>query len=271
MTHLTTTLSPTATSYASVRVANGVRLHYARQGPADGPAIVLLHGYSDSSLSFGRVMPLLPPEVRVIAPDLRGHGHSDRPATGYRMADFAADVIAMMDILSIPDAVIVGHSMGSFVAQAVAERIPHRVTRLILLASAAKFENPGLHDLQQEVEALSDPVDAAFVQTFQRSTVARPVPGSFMAAVIANSRRMPAHVWKRVFKGMAEYRPVLPRPRIRTLVLGGDCDGVFSVAEQTDLAAEFSNVDLRIIEGVGHALHWERPQRFVDELLAFLM
>ena len=47
-----------------------------------GPAIILLHGYSDSSLSFSRVMPLLPPELRVIAPDLRGHGDSDQPADG---------------------------------------------------------------------------------------------------------------------------------------------------------------------------------------------
>ena len=44
------------------------------KGRAKGPAIILLHGYSDSSLSFSRVMPLLPPDLRVIAPDLRGHG-----------------------------------------------------------------------------------------------------------------------------------------------------------------------------------------------------
>ena len=61
-------------SFADVALGNGVRLHYARQGPPDGPAIILLHGYSDSSFSFSRVMPLLPPELRVIAPDLRGHG-----------------------------------------------------------------------------------------------------------------------------------------------------------------------------------------------------
>ena len=54
--------------------ANGVRLHYRRQGPAERAGVILLHGYSDSSLSFSRVMPLLPPELRVIAPDLRGHG-----------------------------------------------------------------------------------------------------------------------------------------------------------------------------------------------------
>lgn len=269
MVHFTAAALAQVTSCASVRLANGVRLHYARQGPAYGPAIVFLHGYSDSSLSFSRVMPLLPPELRAIAPDLRGHGHSDRPATGYRIADFAGDVIALMDALDVPNAVVVGHSMGSFVAQAIAERVPYRVTRLVLLGSAAKAGNPAMDDLQKEVETLSDPVDAAFVGAFQYSTVARPVPGSFMAAAIANSRRIPAHVWKKVLQGMMEYRPALPRPNVRTLVLGGDCDSVFSVEEQAGLANEFSNVDLRIMEGAGHALHWERPQLFVDELLRF--
>ena len=172
-------------------------------------------------------------------------------------------------LLNVPDAVIVGHSMGSFVAQAIAERAPQRVTRLVLLGSAAKAENPGMHNFRKEVEALSDPVDAAFVHAFQYSTVAQPVPATFMAAAIANSRRMPAHVWKKVLQGMMEYRAALPRPDVRTLVLGGDCDAVFSVAEQTGLADEFSNVDVHIIDGVGHALHWEQPRRFVEELLWF--
>jgi non-heme chloroperoxidase len=270
MVHFAATAVEPVTSDASVRLANGVRLHYARQGPAYGRAIVFLHGYSDSSFSFSRVMPLLPPELRVIAPDLRGHGHSDRPATGYRVPDFAADVIAMMDALEVPEAVIVGHSIGSFVAQAIAERVPRRVNRLVLLGSASRVEGPGMEDFRKEVDALSDPVDAAFVHAFQHNTIALPVPPAFMAAAIANSRRMPAHIWKKVLQGVMDYRPALPRPYVRTLVLGGDCDAVFPVAEQTRLAREFSNVELRIIEGVGHALHWEQPRLFVDELLRFL-
>jgi len=107
-------------SFAEIALGNGIHLHYARQGPADGPVIILLHGYSDSSFSFSRVMPLLPPELRVIAPDLRGHGHSARPVNGYRIGDLAGDVLRMMDLMSIPEALTVGHSMGSFVAQAIA-------------------------------------------------------------------------------------------------------------------------------------------------------
>ena len=257
-------------SFAEIALGNGVHLHYARQGPPDGPAIILLHGYSDSSFSFSRVMPLLPPELRVIAPDLRGHGHSARPAKGYRIGDFARDVLRMMDLMSIPEATIVGHSMGSFVAQAIAERAPHRVSRLVLLSSASVADNPGIRELRREVNSLSDPVDLGFVRAFQYSTIATPVPVAFMDSAIGNSRRMPAHVWRKALQGLMEYRPKAPRPEVRTFVLGGNRDDVFSVDEQMALAHEFPNAELLIIDGIGHTLHWERPQRFVDELLRFV-
>ena len=165
-------------------------------------------------------MPLLPPELRVIAPDLRGHGHSARPANGYRIGDLAGDVIRMMDLMGIPEAMIVGHSMGSFVAQAIAERAPQRVSRLMLLSSASVADNAGMRELRREVNSLSDPVDLGFVRAFQYSTIATPVPDAFMDSAIGNSRRMPAHVWRKALQGLMEYRPKAvapgcPHPRSR--------------------------------------------------------
>ena len=260
---------PSVFSRGDLTLAHGVRLHYLHQGPKAGPAIVLLHGFSDSSFSFSRVMPLLPAELRVVAPDLRGHGNSERPLVGYRMTDMAQDVVQLMDALGVPSAIVVGHSMGSFVAQAMADRSPKRVSQLVLLASAAKADNAGLRELRTVVEGLSDPVDAEFVRAFQYSCIAKDVPDSFMEAAIANSRRMPASVWKQVINGLVEYRPVTPRPLVPTLVLGGDRDAVFSVAEQMELAADYPNSTLRLMEGIGHTLHWEDPDRFVTELLKF--
>ena len=63
----------------------------------------MIHGYSDSWFSFSRVLPLLPPELRVIAPDMRGHGDSERPPSGYRIADMADDVIRLMDALNVAE------------------------------------------------------------------------------------------------------------------------------------------------------------------------
>jgi len=256
-------------SAGDVRLANGVRLHYVQQGPVAGPAIIFLHGYSDSSGSFGRVMPLMSPHLRVIAPDLRGHGDSDRPDSGYRIDDLAGDVVQLMDALNVPSAVIVGHSMSTFVARRVYEIAPERVTRLVLLGGAVTAGNKGMLELQAAVNALADPVDEGFVREFQLSTVSVPVPAEFMSAAIANSRRMPARVWRSIIEGMIEFRAADPRPAVPTLVLGGRLDTVFSVDEQIALARIFPNGELHLIDGVGHTLHWERPEVFVNALRRF--
>src|SRR5687768_13080157 len=127
--------------FADIRLATGIRLHYAEQGPATGTPIILLHGYSDSWFSFSLVLPALSRENRVYALDLRGHGNSDRPASGYRMRDMAADVIAFMDAKGIARATIIGHSMGGFVAQHVALAAPRRVSQLVLIGTATTPRN----------------------------------------------------------------------------------------------------------------------------------
>ena len=84
-----------------VTLRNGVRLGYAERGPRLGPVVLMLHGLTDSWFSFSRVLPLLPKELRVIAVDQRGHGESDRPASGYTMDHFAVDLLQLMDALNI--------------------------------------------------------------------------------------------------------------------------------------------------------------------------
>jgi non-heme chloroperoxidase len=257
-------------THASVTLANGVRLHYKHKGPAKGRAVILLHGYSDSSGSFSRVMSLLPPDLRVIAPDLRGHGDSAHPVGGYRIHDLAADVIQLLYLLNVPSAIIVGHSMGSFVAQEVAHRAPGRVTGLVLIGSAPVADNDTLKELRAAVDRLTDPVDGDFVREFQYSTVAQPVPAAFMAAAIANSCRMPAAIWKQVLAGLIEYRPAAPRSYVRALVIGGTRDAVFSVGEQVALSRQYPRGRLQLIDGVGHTPHWEQPEAFVEALLDFV-
>ena len=270
MVHFTFAATVPLISFADVRLGNGVRLHYAQQGLSSGPVIVLLHGYSDSSLSFSRVMPLMPPEFRVIALDVRGHGDSDRPAGGYRIEDLADDVLMFMDVLKIPSALVVGHSMGSFIAQAIADKAPARVTSLVLMGSAPIFANASIRELCAAVEKLSDPIDREFVREFQYSTVAAPVPDAFMERAIANSERMPARVWKQLARGFLEYRSAATRPRVRTLVIGGRKDRVFSISEHVELASQFPDSRLELFDDIGHTLHWEEPNTFVQALRRFL-
>jgi pimeloyl-ACP methyl ester carboxylesterase len=121
---------PATVSFHEVRLPNGLKVHYARQGPETGPAVIMLHGYSDSWFSFSRVLPLLPGEVRVIVPDQRGHGKTDSPQSGYAIDELAGDVVQLMT-LQVP--MVVGHRWAAL-SGGSAGMAPTRVTRLVPLA-----------------------------------------------------------------------------------------------------------------------------------------
>src|SRR5918995_66980 len=114
--------------FTMLRLPSGLGLHVAEQGVRDSPVVLMLHGYTDSWFSFSRILPLLPWDLHVLVPDQRGHGASDRPSDGYTPDDFAGDAIQLLDRLGIEKASVVGHSMGSFVAQRLAARVPERVS-----------------------------------------------------------------------------------------------------------------------------------------------
>lgn len=232
----------------------------------------MLHGYSDSWFSYSRILPLLPPDLRVVLPDQRGHGESDRPVDGYTPDDFAGDAIQLLDTLGIGKAVVVGHSMGSFVARKVAIKAPERVERLVLVGSAATARNEATQELLQEVETLTDPVEEGFVRAFQASTLCRPVPAEFFARIVAESRKLPARVWKAALTELlsADDEADLARIRCPVLILGGSQDGVFAQAEQEHLATCIPGATLRISPDIGHDPQWEAPEDFVSDLLTFI-
>jgi pimeloyl-ACP methyl ester carboxylesterase len=260
---------PAAPTFHDVRLESGLRLRYAQQGAPDGPVMLMLHGYTDSSFSFSRVLQLLPPALRVIVPDQRGHGGSDRPAR-YDINSFAVDAVQLMDALAIERATIVGHSMGSFVARTVASIAPSRVSGLVLVGAAPDARNPGITELRRAVEDLCDPVDHGFVRDFQVGTVQRELPPGFIAHAITESERVPAAVWKAALAGLMAHQGSDEEIGVPTLVLGGDRDGVFSRAEQEALGRRIPGARVQIFAGIGHALHWEDPERFVGALLSFV-
>ncbi len=122
--------------YATIR---GLRIHYLDyDGPE--PAIVLLHGLSANANEFGGLLDEgLADSHRVIAPDLRGRGRTDKPEAGYSMRDHAADVIALLDDLGIDEVVMGGHSFGALLAIYLAAKYPLRVTRVIVIDAAIVF------------------------------------------------------------------------------------------------------------------------------------
>jgi pimeloyl-ACP methyl ester carboxylesterase len=264
---------PTGMHLGHVKLPTGVSLHYAQQGDPAAPPVILLHGYSDSWFSYSRVLPSLGEKYRVYAPDLRGHGDSDRPAGGYSMRALAADVVAFMDAKGLKKAAIVGHSMGSFVAQQVALAAPNRVTHLVLISSTTTPRNiVGIGELERAVNSLSDPVSAVFVRDFQYSTVQQPVPAEFMERAIEESLKLPARVWRSLMSGLlaTDTASGLASHRIPTLLIWGDRDAGFPRSEQDALVAMLPGTILEVYPGTGHAPHWEQPDRLAKDLERFL-
>jgi pimeloyl-ACP methyl ester carboxylesterase len=262
-----------APRFGEVKLSTGIRMHYAEQGQARGEPIILLHGYSDSWFSFSRVLTPLARETRVYALDLRGHGKSDQPLGGYGMRDLAADVVAFMDARNIARATVIGHSMGGFVAQQVAVVAPKRVSHLVLVGAGRTVGNfNGVDELQKAVASLSDPVPDAFAREFQLSTIHTPVGDEFINRAVEESLRLPARVWRELMAGMIATGPAvsLGRSGIPALVLRGENDAFVSAAETDALAAIVSAKRKKTYPNTGHALHWEQPNAFAKDVLAFI-
>jgi len=254
-----------------VAVGDGVELEYAERGI--GPAIVFLHGYTDSWRSFEDTLARLPPGLRGVALTLRGHGNSDRPGAGYRIEDFAHDVIAVLDALGLAKVTLVGHSMGSLVAQEVAVAHPSRLAGLVLVGSQTSFDQPPVRALQAALASFDGAVPRAFVTEFQASTVHHPLPLRFLERIVDESLKVPAHVWRAALDGTLAFGlgERLREIHVPTLIAFGNHDVFATADEQEKLHALIGTSSLSRYEGVAHCPHWEMPKRFVDELVAFVL
>ncbi|MGH2618892.1 MAG: alpha/beta fold hydrolase [Thermomicrobiales bacterium] len=259
------------TTVKSVQLPNGVNLPYVEQGGPAGVPVVFLHGVTDSWRSWEPVLPYLPGSIHAFTLSQRGHGDADRPASGYRFADFSADLAAFMDAHGIGPAIVVGHSMGSYVAQRFTMDHPERVRGLVLVGSVTTWRgNPVVTDIWESVvSTLTDPVDPAFVREFQEGTG---LPQELLDMVVQESLKVPAHVWRGAWHAIAntDYSAELRKIQAPTLIIWGDQDPLCPRDEQEALVAGIASARLVVYPDRGHNPHWEAPERFAADLVDFI-
>lgn len=209
---------------------NGISLHYLDH-PGEEPAIIIMHGLSANAHFFdGLAASSLP--NRLLAVDLRGRGQSDKPETGYGMAEHAADILGLMDNLGLEKVVLAGHSYGGLLTCYLAANFPERFTRCIVMdsgfmhPSVKEIIKPSLDRLTQRIpswEAYRDGVKGAAywqgywdtaVENYYRADVQTNNDGSVQA------RSTPENIAEAVDKGLDEpWAEIFARVQQPTIML----------------------------------------------------
>lgn len=262
------------TGASTLTLGSGLTLSCLDQGEHSGPVLVLLPGPTDSWRSYRPILDPIPLSIRTIAVSQRGHGDSDKPDAGYRVEDFAGDVLHLLDALNIERAVLAAHSGSCFVARCVAINHPERIAGLVLEASPTTLH--GNAKLQRFVRSvisnLTDPIDVDFVRSFTIDTSSSDIEPEFLDQMIAEQMKLPAHVWREMFTELMQYADIADLGRIvaPTLLIWGEADGLIKREMQEQLVERIPRAELIIYPGVGHTPRWEDPIRFASDVTEFV-
>jgi pimeloyl-ACP methyl ester carboxylesterase len=281
----TTVEAPAVIDLADTRLrcvtVHGYRRAYRMVGT--GPVLLLLHGIGDSSESWLPVLSALARHHTVVAPDLLGHGASDKPRADYAVAAYANRMRDLLDVLGIEAATMVGHSLGGGVAAQLAYQFPERCERLVLVAAggsgprrvapAATGLGPAGRRLPGAGPVAGGPPAGAHGPGAVRPARRRPGPGPGARLLHpggAGRRRRPAG-FTRTLRSVVDWRgqviTLLDRcylvDAVPALVVWGDRDGVIPLHHGQKAHEAPPAGRLEVFAGAGHLPHHDDPDRFV--------
>ena len=285
-------------------LSTGITMNVAIAGPPDAAPVILLHGFPESHRTWARVAPLLGDRFRLIMPDLRGFGDSDRPEAveAYDTDTLVADLFALADALEIERFALVGHDWGGAVAWAAALRGNPRIERLAIVNSPhpAIFQRSIIADdaqraASQYIRAFRDPrmeaqveamgVERFFDKSFRGHVDLATIDPSDRAASIAEWSRPGALTamfnWYRaspiVVPAMGEEASIpgwvargVPRLSIPVQVVWGLDDKALLPLQLEGIGEVGDDVTVVPLAGVGHFAPWQAPERVAAALGGFL-
>jgi len=252
--------------------------------------VVLLHGLGDEADTWRHVIPLIAGSCRAVAPDLPGFGRSQKGKLAYTIPFFARTVLELLDVLSLPRVVLVGHSTGAVIAQAAALEHPERVERLVLVSGSMVTKttrlNPGLLPFlvpgvgEWLYTRLRKDPDAAYRSLEPYYSRLADLPQAERDFLY---RRVNERVWSDGQRGgffatlralggwLAAQQKTLPARldgwSVPTTVVWGENDGVNPAAGAQALLELLPSARLVIVPGAGHNVQQERPEAVAEAVL----
>jgi pimeloyl-ACP methyl ester carboxylesterase len=266
----------------TVALPDGETLAYLTMGDPRGRPVVLIHGYTDSARDWVPLIPFLSAHLRLIVVDIRGHGRSGKPECCYTRLDFAYDVKLLLDALHIGRADIVGHSLGSIIAQTFAEYWPERTERVVLISSSggrrpgAAVPPPKL-DFVAAIRGLKEPIDPDSKFMIEWWSSPTPVDPDFIRRQRQDAAAIPLRVWLAVLdQGLLEdldhggLQRTLARLKAPTLLIWGSEDPIMDEEARATLREALPQAEVKIFQGLGHNPFWEQPAQCAAVINEFL-
>jgi pimeloyl-ACP methyl ester carboxylesterase len=265
-----------------IALPNGESLAYIDRGERSGPAVVLIHGYTDNARDWVPMLPYLSKRYRLILVDIRGHGQSGKPECCYTRIDFAYDIKLLLDALGVQKADIVGHSLGSIISQTFAEYWPERTAHVVLISSTGgsppdRPKKPPQFDFAAEIRQLKEPIeaDSPFMIAWWDSPT--PVDPDFIRRQRKDAAGIPLRVWLAVLDQAlpannlyGDLQSSLPRLTAPTLLIWGSKDPIMEEDVRQSLRDALPKAKVKIFDGLGHNPFWEDPRGVAEVINAFL-
>jgi pimeloyl-ACP methyl ester carboxylesterase len=266
---------------------HGHNVWFRREGK--GPALLLLHGIAGSSKTWSGVMPLLAPDYTVIAPDLIGHGRSDKPLGDYSLGAQASVLRDLLTMLGIERVTVVGQSFGGGVAMQFSYQYPDHCDRLVLVSSGGLGREVSLI-----LRVLTLPgVEYTFPVLFPsiardwgngllkllhkagfRNARAVEMWRAYASLVESENRRAFSRTLRGVIDPGGQSVTAMDRLYLAawmpTLIIWGDRDNIIPVSHAFAAHDAIPGSRLEILKGAGHFPHAEEPVRFVEILSEFM-
>jgi len=287
-----------------IPLSTGISMAVAEAGPVDAPPVILLHGFPESHRTWAKLAPLLSDRFRLIMPDLRGFGQSDRPqdVEAYATDTLIADLFALADACRVDRFALVGHDWGGAIAWAATLRGNPRIERLAIINSPhpwifqkslidnadqraasqyiTAFRAPGM---EKVVEAMG--VDTFFDKSFRGHVDLATIDPAYRAASIAEWSRPGALTamfnWYRASHlvvpppGVTVPVPdwvlrLAPKIRVPLRIVWGLDDKALLPVQLERIGEVGDEVEVFPLKGVGHFAPWQAPQAVADALAPFL-
>jgi pimeloyl-ACP methyl ester carboxylesterase len=271
-------MTQAAATAPRVARTNGINIAYRVQG--EGPPLVLIMGYRLSSAAWpAKFVDTLAKRFTVVTLDNRGTGQSDKPLTGYALANMARDVAGVLGEIGIETTYMLGYSMGGAIAQEFTRQFPHRVAGLILCATMcggprATYAEASVVRVMRDLDGYSPQ------QIARRLWEVTYAPGYLRAHREAAEDQMrretalptPLHAADLQFQAFAEFdgAKALSQITCPTLILTGDLDRLIGPKNSEMLAQLIPGAKLVIIPGGGHRVLWEAVEECTDLIRGFL-